>query len=144
MILMQQLIEFAGNHALLSGGFVAALLLLAWAEISRHTRGFTELTPVQAIPLINDGNTVVVDICASADFHKGHIVGARNILPSRFKDPDAEIQKLAGKNVLVVCKTGQTAQAAAATLVRAGAARVAVLKGGMTQWKADKYPVTRS
>ena len=140
---MQQLIEFAGNHALMSGGFVAVLLLLIWSEISRHMRGFSELVPAQAIPLINDTNTVVVDVSASADFHKGHIVGARNILPSRFKDPDAEIQKLAGKNVLVACKTGQTAQAAAAALVQIGAAQVAVLKGGMTQWSSDNYPVTR-
>jgi rhodanese-related sulfurtransferase len=139
---MQQIFEFAGNHALLAGGFVAVFLLLIWTEITRKTRGFIELSPVQAIPLINDKNTMVVDISPSADFHKGHIVGARNYLPSRFKNPDAELQKLAGKNVLVVCKTGQTAQAAAATLVKLGAAQVAVLKGGMAQWGADNYPVT--
>ena len=140
---MEQLIEFAGNHALLSGGFVAVFLLLIWSEISRHTRGFSELVPAQAVPLINDSNTVVVDVSASADFSKGHIVGAKNILPSRFKSPDSELEKMAGKNVLVACKTGQTAQAAAAALVKLGAANVAVLKGGMTQWLADNYPVTR-
>jgi rhodanese-related sulfurtransferase len=117
--------------------------MLVWTEITRRTRGFSELAPAQAIPLINDKNTVVVDVSASAEFHKGHIVGAINYLPSRFSNPDAELQKLAGKNVLVACKTGQTAQSAAATLVKLGAAKVAVLKGGMTQWSADNYPVTR-
>ena len=140
---MEQLIEFAGNHPLLSGGFVAVLLLLIWTEISRRKRGFTELGPAQAIPLINDKNTVVVDVSPSADFSKGHIVGARNILPSRFSDPDAEIRKLAGKNVVVACKNGQVAQSAAASLTKIGAAQIAVLKGGMTQWVADNYPVTR-
>jgi len=140
---MEQLLEFVGNHPLLSGGFVAVLLLLAWTEVSRRTRGFSELGPAQAIPLINDKNTVVVDVSPSADFSKGHIVGARNILPSRFADPDAEIRKLEGKNVLVVCKNGQVAQTAATALVKIGAAQVAVLKGGMTQWTADSYPVTR-
>ena len=141
---MQQLFEFAGNHAMLSGGFVAVFLLLVWTEISRKTRGFSELVPAQAIPLINQQNTVVVDISASADFHKGHIVGARNISPSRLSKPDAEIQKLAGKKILVVCKSGQAAQSAAAALVKIGAAEVAVLKGGITQWVADNYPVTKS
>lgn len=140
---MEQLVEFAGNHPLLAGGFVAVLLLLAWTEISRRTRGFTEVTPAAAIPLINDKNTVVVDVSPSADFSKGHIVGAKNILPSRFGDPDAEIRKLAGKNVVVACKSGQVAQSAAAAMVKVGAAQVAVLKGGMTQWIADNYPVTR-
>jgi rhodanese-related sulfurtransferase len=141
---MEQLVEFAGNHPLLSGGFVAVLLLLVWTEITRRTRGFSELAPPQAIPLINDKNTVVVDISPSAEFSRGHIVGARNILPSRFADPDAEIRKLEGKNVVVVCKNGQAAQSAAASLVKVGAAQVVVLKGGMTQWKADNYPVTSS
>ena len=141
---MKQLIEFAGNHALLSGGFVVALLMLAWTEITRKTQGFRELAPVGAIPLINEKGTVVVDISASADYQKGHIVGAKNFLPSRFKTPDAEIQKLSGKNVVVVCKNGQTAQQAASALVKLGAAQVTVLKGGMTQWTADNYPVTLS
>jgi rhodanese-related sulfurtransferase len=141
---MEQLVEFAGNHPLLSMGFIAVTVLLVWSEVSRRTRGFRELTPAQAIPMINDKNTVVVDVSASADYHKGHIVGARNFLPSRFAKPDAEIQKLAGRNIVVACKSGQTAQAAAAALVKLGAAEVAVLKGGMTQWVADNFPVTRN
>ena len=139
---MQQLIEFAGKHALLSGGFVLVFLILIWTEITRRTRGFIELSPAQAIPLINQKNTVVVDVSSSADFHKGHILEARNIMLSRFKKPDAELQKLKDKDILVACKSGQTAQSAASALVKLGAARVAVLKGGMMQWTADKYPVT--
>ncbi|NIP17061.1 MAG: rhodanese-like domain-containing protein [Xanthomonadales bacterium] len=140
---MDQLIEFAGNHPLLSGGFVAVLLMLLWTEISRRTRGFKELSPVQAVPMINNGRTVVVDISPPAEFNKGHIVGARNFAPSRFANPDAEVAKIAEKPVLVACKSGQTAQATAAALVKMGAPEVVVLKGGMTQWKADNYPVTR-
>jgi rhodanese-related sulfurtransferase len=140
---MEQLIEFAGNHPLLSGGFVAALLLLAWTEISRRTRGFRELSPVQAVPMINNGQAVVVDISAPAEFSKGHIVGAKNYAPSRFKNPDREVSKLKGRTVLVTCKNGQSAQQVAADLVKLGAAEVAVLKGGMAQWKSDNYPVTR-
>jgi rhodanese-related sulfurtransferase len=139
---MEQLMEFAGNNALLSGGFVAVLLMLIWTEISRRTQGFRELSPAQAIPLINDQETVVVDVSASADFHKGHIVGAQNFLPSRFKSPDAEVEKLAKKNILVACKNGQAAPAAASALVKLGAERVALLKGGMLAWTGDNYPVT--
>ncbi len=139
---MQQLIEFAGNHALLSGGFVLTFLILIWTEFKRRTQGFIELTPAQAIPLINQENTVVIDVSSSADFHKGHIVDAKNILPSRFKNPDAEIKKLKDKDILVACKSGQIAQSAASALVKLGAGRVAVLKGGMVQWTSDNYPVT--
>lgn len=139
---MDRVIEFASNHPLLAGGFVAVLLLLAWTEVMRKARGVTELSPAQAVPWINDPNAVVIDISPVADFNRGHIVNARNITPSRLASPDAEIQKLRDRKLLVVCKTGTTANAAAGSLRKMGATEVAVLKGGMAQWRSDQFPVT--
>ena len=139
---MDQLFEFAGNHPLLVGGFFAVLAFLVWTEIMRKVRGVLELTPAQAVPWINDENTVVIDISPVADFNRGHIVNARNYQPSRLAKPDAELEKLKDRKLLVVCKSGQTAVPAAASLRKMGAAEVAILKGGMSQWSADQYPVT--
>lgn len=141
---MDQLMEFAGNHPMLSSGFVLVLLALVWTEVARRRQGFNELTPAQAVPLINRENTLVMDISSSADFGKGHIIGARHVQPSRLDKPDPELAKLITRPILVVCKTGQSAQASAAKLVRMGAADVSVLKGGMAAWSADNYPVTRA
>jgi rhodanese-related sulfurtransferase len=138
-----QLIEFAGNHGMLVAGFVGIILLLIWTEISKHTRGYTELTPLQAVQKINQGNTSVVDISTAADFTKGHLADARNIPVSRISETDPDIAKIITGPVLVVCKNGQTAHTAAAKLVKLGAADVAVLKGGTTQWLADQYPLVR-
>jgi rhodanese-related sulfurtransferase len=138
-----QLIEFAGNHGMLVAGFAAIVLLLIWTEISRRTRGYTELTPLQAVQKINQGNTSVVDISAAADFSKGHLAGAQHIAMSRFNETDPDIAKLKTGPVLVVCKNGQTAHLAAAKLVKLGATDVAVLKGGTSQWVADQYPLAR-
>ena len=52
------------------------------------------------------------------------------------------VAKMIANPILVVCKTGQTAGQAAAALIKKGAQDVAVLKGGMGQWKTDNYPVT--
>lgn len=139
---MDQLIEFAGNHPLLTGGFVVALLLLVWTETTRRFQGIRELTPAEAIPWINDPNAVVVDISSAADFNKGHIVNARHFSPSRLSAPDAEVAKLKDHKLLVVCRSGQSATSAAATLKKLGAAEVAILKGGMAQWRSDQFPVT--
>jgi rhodanese-related sulfurtransferase len=138
-----QLIEFAGNHGMLVAGFAGIILLLIWTEISKHTRGYTELTPLQAVQKINQGKTSVVDISATADFTKGHLAGAKNIALSRISEADPDIAKIKSGPVLVVCKNGQTAHSAAAKLVKLGATDVAVLKGGTTQWVADSYPLAR-
>ncbi len=140
---MEQLIEFAGNHAMLAAGFVAIVLLLIWTEISKYTRGYAELTPLQAVQKINQGQMSIVDISAVAEFSKGHIAGAKHIALSRFSKPDPEIEKLTSTPLLVVCKNGHTAHQAAAKLVKLGASDVAVLKGGTTQWAADQYPLVR-
>ena len=140
---MGQLIEFAGNHGMLVAGFAGIILLLIWTEISKHTRGYTELTPLQAVQKINQGKTSVVDISAATDFTKGHLADARNIPVSRISETDPDIAKIVTGPVLVVCKNGQTAHTAAAKLVKLGAADVAVLKGGTTQWVADQYPLAR-
>ena len=140
---MGQLIEFAGNHGMLVAGFAAVVLLLIWTEISRFTRGYTELTPQMAVQKINQGNTSIVDISSTADFSKGHLAGAKHIALSRFSEADPEIAKVKSSPVLVVCKNGQTAHTAAAKLVKLGATDVAVLKGGTTQWAADQYPLAR-
>lgn len=139
---MDQILEFAMNHPLLVAGFVAVLGLLIWTEVMRQVRGVRELSPSQAVPWMNDPNAVIVDISPVAEFNRGHIVNARNVQPSRLASPDAEIQKLRDKKVLVVCKSGQSASSAAGSLRKLGAAEVAVLKGGMTQWRSEQFPVT--
>jgi rhodanese-related sulfurtransferase len=139
---MEQLMEFVGNNALLAGGFVAVLVLLIYTELMRKVRGLKELSPALAVPWINETDAVVIDVSTAADFNKGHIVDARNFSSARLADPDAEILKLKDKKLLLVCKSGQSAFAAASSLVKMGASDVAVLKGGMTQWRSDNFPVT--
>ena len=140
---MEQFIEFAGNHPGLVTGFGVVVLLLIWTEISRLTRGYKEMTPLQAVQLINQGGTSIVDISSAGDSQKGHLAGAKHIALSRFKNADPELEKMKSGPVLVVCKNGQTAHQAAASLVKMGAENVAVLKGGTTQWVADQYPLSR-
>lgn len=140
---MEQVLEFVGNHPLLSGGFVAVLLLLVWTEVSRRLQGFKELTPAQAVAWINDPKAVVVDVSPAADFNKGHIINARNLPMSRIAQGDAEVRKLTDRRVLVVCKTGQNASQAAASLKKVGVDDIAILKGGMAGWIGDQYPVTK-
>jgi rhodanese-related sulfurtransferase len=139
---MEQVIEFTTNHPLLVGGFIAVLVVLVVTELKRRTQGFLELTPAQAVPWMNQGDAVIVDISPVADFNRGHIVNARNFQPSRLADPDAEVLKLKDHRLLVVCRSGNTAFPAAASLKKIGASEVAILKGGMAAWRSDQFPVT--
>lgn len=141
---MQQLMEFAGNHPLLAGGFVAVLLALIVTEVMRRGQGYKTLTPSEAVSFMNRDGARVIDVSAAAEFNKGHIIGARNVPMSRIKNPDPDLAKMIVHPLLVTCRSGQTAGQAAGALVKMGATEVAVLKGGMLQWNSDNYPVTRA
>lgn len=141
---MEQVLEFAANHALLAGGFVAVLLLLLWTELNQRTQGFKTLSSAQAVAFINQEDAAVIDISPAADFAKGHIVGATNLPASRLAEPDKSVSKILSRPLLLVCKTGQTAAQSAQRLLKQGVSDVAVLKGGMSQWSADQYPVNKA
>ena len=141
---MQQLMEFAANHAILVGGFVAVLGLLAWTEFAQLGRGFRMLSPAEAVAFMNSGDARVIDVSPSNEFAKGHIAGARNIPLSRLQASDKEVSKLLQRPLLVTCRAGNTAQMAASKLAKLGAGEVAVLRGGNSQWMSDNYPVSRN
>lgn len=139
----QQLMEFAGNHPYLTGGFVAVLGFWLFTEFKRKFQGYRELSPAQAVVMMNREGAAVVDVSAQADFSKGHIAEAIHIPPSQIENAQGKLAKIKDKPVLVVDKAGQTAGQAASKLLKMGIGEVAVLKGGMTQWVNDKFPVSR-
>ena len=140
---MEQVIEFAGNHPLLSGGFVAVLLALIGTELAARMRKFSEVATGEAIRLINRENAAVVDVSPKNDFDQGHIIGAVHVPMSQIAESNKPLMKLKQRPVIVCCKTGQTSPQAAGKLVAMGFAPVYVLRGGLAQWRHDQQPVTR-
>ena len=141
---MDRLVEFASNNLMLVGGLVVVILLIIYSEIARRFQGFAEISTATAVQLINRHDANIIDVSAAADFNKGHIADARHIPLSKLEASAKEIQILADKPILVVCKNGQTGPGAAGRLTKLGCKQVSVIKGGMTQWIADNFPVTRS
>jgi rhodanese-related sulfurtransferase len=79
----------------------------------------------------------VIDVRGADEFTGplGHIDGARNVpLP----ELSAHLPELIGHDrpLVLVCKTDRRSSAAAEQLRTAGAADVAVLRGGMERWHA--------
>lgn len=133
--------EFATNHPLLVGGFVLVLLALIVTEVQRTTRKFKMITSAEAIRLINREDAAIIDISASGDFSKKHIVGAINVVPSQIQASNKQLMKLQGRPIVVYCKNGQASSQSASQLMALGLAPVHVLRGGLAQWQQDQHPV---
>jgi rhodanese-related sulfurtransferase len=141
---MQQLIEFVSNHALLSGAWVAILIMLIYGMVTSLTSPVKELTTHDATMLINKQDAVVVDIRQSAEFNKGHILGATLIKQEQLTKADfSKVEKNKDKPIIVVCAMGMNSRRVTTQMLKAGFSQVHALKGGMGAWTSAGLPVKK-
>lgn len=85
---------------------------------------------------------VVLDVRTPTDFagEQGHIPEATNI---PLEELGSRLNELGSveRPVALVCRTDRRSDKAAALLVRAGFRQVVVVRGGMTAWLANGWPV---
>lgn len=139
----QQLQEFIGNHLFLALGLIGVTIALIVNEFSRFTRGYRAVSPAQLTALINRDNALVVDVSASGDYEKGHVVGSRNVVMSQFDPENKQLAKAKELPVAMVCRNGTTSAEAAKRLVKAGFKNVHWLDGGIGAWQQASLPLAR-
>jgi rhodanese-related sulfurtransferase len=142
-VTFQEILDFAGRHSMLAIALVGLTLALIYTEIARLLRPYGALSPAQLTALVNRDDALVVDISATGDFEKGHIAGSRNVQASALAPDHKLLASAKERAVVLVCRSGQTASAAAARLHKAGFARVHVLDGGIAAWQQAGLPLVK-
>lgn len=137
---MDRFLEFAVNHYLLVGTFVA--LLIAWI-VTEMARGGQSVSPQGLSALVNQQNARVIDIRDPAEFKTGHITGSDNIPYSRISERLEELKKEPDRPIVIICNIGQTAGAAGSQLKAAGLSQVYKLEGGISNWKSQSLPLVK-
>lgn len=141
--ILHRLPEFLGNHFYLTIGFVGVLVALLVTEAQRFMRGYVALTPAGLTQLINRENALVIDVSSQAEFEKGHVPGARHLLPSQVDPENKELAKARETPVALVCRNGQASAQVAQKLKKAGFAKVFWLDGGIAAWSEAQMPLAR-
>lgn len=123
--------------AVITGG------MLIWPLISRGARIGREVTPIEAVQLINRRDALVVDIRADAEYAAGHITGSRHIPAAQLAERMKDIEKFKSRPVIVACRTGGRAGGSAEALRKAGFGEVLVLRGGIASWQQAGMPLEK-
>ena len=139
----EELLAFAGRNPMLSLAFVGLTVAIIVTEIKHLFRGYKALKPAELTHMINAGQAVVIDLSASADFEKGHIVGSRNVQPAQLAPSHKLLADARQSPVVLLCRSGTTAATAARTLKKAGFEQVSVLDGGIAAWQAADLPLVK-
>lgn len=139
---MEQLLEFAGNNALLVGAFLAVLTALMW-NLATDPGGKNAVDPLAATAMINHEDAVILDVRSMAEFKDGHIVNAVNIPLNGLGNNLKQIEKHRDKPVVIVCRSGSRSGSACGVLRKNGFENVKNLRGGMLAWENSSLPVKR-
>jgi rhodanese-related sulfurtransferase len=139
---MNQLVQFAGNHAWIVAGLVASALAVMFYELRLRSAGSIHVSTADAVRLINKG-ALVIDVRKPEEFSAGHIVNARNVVLERLRGGEDGVGKKKDKILLTVCDTGTNAGTAAGLLRKAGYENVFSLRGGLSGWRADNLPLVK-
>ena len=142
---MQEYFVFFQENLLLSLIWLGIFIALIMNIVKSVTANHKVVTAAQATQLINREDGVVVDIRTKDEYKQGHITDAVHILATDIKSGNlTTLERHKSNPIILVCKTGQTAQQSAEQLFKAGFERVYVLKNGLTAWTEANLPLVRS
>ena len=128
---------------MLSLAFVGLTIAIVYTEISRFFTGYKTVNSAGLTALINREDAQVFDVSAIADFDKGHIAGAKNIVLSQISAENKLLAKAKEQPVVLVCRSGIQSAEAAKKLVKAGFAKVFWLDGGVAAWQQADLPLVK-
>jgi rhodanese-related sulfurtransferase len=130
---------FIDNILMIAIVLVSAGGLLWPALTQRGKRG----TPQDVTMLINRGKATILDVRDAKEFAEGHLADAKNIPLAELDKRITELDKFKSRSLIVVCKSGARASAAAAKLAKAGFADVVNLEGGVAAWQKAGLPLAK-
>lgn len=134
---MALFLEFLAQQWILASALLVLIVMLVMHEARKSG---PSLSPQQAINIINTQEGIFLDLRESAEFNKGHIVGALNIPSAKIPERMVELDKYKDKPIVLVCKMGQQSSVAGKQLKAADYGQVYKMSGGMTEWGNLQLP----
>lgn len=134
---------FVQNHSLLVMGFLGVLGLIVWTEFNRATRKYKQADVNQAVKLMNNDESIVLDVREDTEVREGKIQGAKHIPLGQLDKRIAELEKSKSKPILVYCRSGNRSAHACSTLTKNGFEQVTNLSGGFMAWQSANLPVVK-
>lgn len=138
------LFTFLGKHPLMAAALVVLVILFISNEISIWTRKFKIATPKVLVDLMNQNNAVVLDIREAKEFKMGHIVDAKNVPLSTLEGKKEQLESYKEGPTVICCALGQQSVRIAASMAKEGFDKIYVLKGGISAWQQENYPLARN
>ncbi|WP_017925755.1 MULTISPECIES: rhodanese-like domain-containing protein [unclassified Thioalkalivibrio] len=141
--MLERLPEFLSNHPILTGALLAVVGMILFTEFRRLTRKYRTLSPNEAVRVINQDDSLVLDVREDNEIASGRIGGAKHIPVGSLQKRMDDIAKYKDKPVVVYCRSGNRSAMAASQLTAAGFQDVVNLQGGIQAWQSAGMPIKK-
>jgi rhodanese-related sulfurtransferase len=136
-------VKFLADNVLLIGLAIGSGFMLLWPMLKRSASGVANLTPTEAVLLMNRSNAVVVDVREATEYAQGHIADAKHIPLTQLGERLKELTRYKDKPVLLHCQGGVRSAKACDLLAKQGFTKLYNLQGGINAWQQAKLPVVK-
>jgi rhodanese-related sulfurtransferase len=141
---MDKLPTFITHHWLLCVLFVVLLAaVILYEKNTQRQTSSANLSPEQAVNLMNRESAVVIDVRRKDAFVRGHIVGAINVPFAELGKDIKKLKKHKGKPIIIVCNQGTDSVKALKLIDDNEFKQVTLIKGGYTAWRDAKLPLEK-
>lgn len=136
--------EFLKQNVMLIGLAIGSGLMLLWPMLNRGgSSGVPNLTPNEAVLMMNRNQVLILDVRDEAEFAAGHISNAKHIPVAELGSRIKEIQKYKNKPVIVNCQGGVRSSKACNILRKLEFTQLNNLQGGLNAWTQAKLPLVK-
>lgn len=136
--------EFITENALWIVLALGSGIALLWPMLAKGGSGHVpSISPTEAVMLMNQSKTIVLDVREDDEFASGHIQGAKHIPLKALEGRIKELEKHKKKPVLVCCQHGARSNAASKILSTHSFEQPCQLTGGITKWVEAKMPLVK-
>jgi len=140
---MQEYFDFAQENPLYFIGLIAVLFFIVKMETARFTRKYKMVNNNEAVKLMNNDDTIVVDVREDKEIKGGLLQGAQHITLGQLNDRIGHLGTNKQTPILVYCRTGTRSSSACQTITKAGFENVSALTGGILAWEAANLPTVK-
>ena len=140
---MEAYSNFVSNNPVLFILFFVILLFIIFNEYKTLTQKFKEISPQDAVFLINN-DAFILDIRESTELNHGVIKNSEHISFTALKTSLHSIKKNQDRPPIVYCKSGARSTSASNILIDNDYNEVYSMKGGYDAWVSENLPVVKN
>lgn len=141
---MEDFINFLFDQWPLSLALAFILILIGRSFLEPILSGVKNVKAQDAVRLMNDDNTLVLDVRLEKEYKEGHILDAVHIPVGALASRIRELDSYQGNKVIIYCHTGMRSKQAGGILKKHGFEELYSIDGGIGSWSAANLPINKS